>query len=161
MELSVIVELVKNARRSDRELARVIGVSQPTVTRIRTRLEREKRVDYAGTPDLAKLGFSVMAVTVGKRNFRKYPDPNPLPTAREFTDRHPQVIFAAVGEGLGYDRIIISIHEDYSAYSKFMKDLKNIAEDAIQVESFLVDTSGRGIVQPLSLKRLVEQLIEK
>jgi DNA-binding Lrp family transcriptional regulator len=32
---------MKNSRRSDRELALVLGISQPTVTRLRTRLEKE------------------------------------------------------------------------------------------------------------------------
>jgi DNA-binding Lrp family transcriptional regulator len=31
-------ELLKNSRRSDRELAKAIGVSQPTTTRLRTKL---------------------------------------------------------------------------------------------------------------------------
>ena len=33
VELKLFSELMKNSRRSDRELAKVIGVSQPTVTR--------------------------------------------------------------------------------------------------------------------------------
>ncbi len=40
-ELKVVVELIKNSRRSNRELARAIGMSQPTVTRTRTGLEKQ------------------------------------------------------------------------------------------------------------------------
>lgn len=39
IELKIVSELMKNSHRSDRELARRIGTSQPTVTRVRTRLE--------------------------------------------------------------------------------------------------------------------------
>jgi DNA-binding Lrp family transcriptional regulator len=39
VELRLISELMKNSRRSDKELAKVIGVSQPTVTRIRLKLQ--------------------------------------------------------------------------------------------------------------------------
>jgi DNA-binding Lrp family transcriptional regulator len=39
-EVNLIVELMKNSKKSDRELARAIGVSQPTITRLRGRLER-------------------------------------------------------------------------------------------------------------------------
>jgi DNA-binding Lrp family transcriptional regulator len=39
-ELKTLFELVKGARRSDRELARALRVSQPTVTRARTKLEK-------------------------------------------------------------------------------------------------------------------------
>jgi DNA-binding Lrp family transcriptional regulator len=41
VELRLISELMKNSRKSDRELARTIGTSQPTVTRTRNRLEKE------------------------------------------------------------------------------------------------------------------------
>lgn len=40
VELKVLSELMKNSKISDRELAKTIGVSQPTVTRARTRLEK-------------------------------------------------------------------------------------------------------------------------
>ena len=39
VELRLISELIKDSRRSDRELAKAIGVSQPTVSRVRVRLE--------------------------------------------------------------------------------------------------------------------------
>lgn len=40
-ELKLISELMKNSRRSDRDLAKAIGSSQPTVTRNRHRLEQQ------------------------------------------------------------------------------------------------------------------------
>jgi len=41
VELKFISELMKNSRRSDRELARVLGLSQPTVGRMMKKLEKE------------------------------------------------------------------------------------------------------------------------
>ena len=41
VEWKLISELMKNSRRSDRELAKTIGVSQPTVSRLIKRLEKE------------------------------------------------------------------------------------------------------------------------
>ena len=51
VELKLISELIKNSRRSDRELAKAIGISQPTVSRIRVRLEKQGLVDYSAVPD--------------------------------------------------------------------------------------------------------------
>jgi len=41
VELRLISELMKNSRRSDRELAKAISVSQPTVSRMIKKLESE------------------------------------------------------------------------------------------------------------------------
>jgi len=40
IELKLLAELLNNSRRSDRDLAKVIGTSQPTVTRTRIRLRK-------------------------------------------------------------------------------------------------------------------------
>jgi DNA-binding Lrp family transcriptional regulator len=72
VELRIIAELIKNSHRSDRELARVIGVSQPTVTRSINRLEKEGIIkDYAMIPDFRKLGYQIMGVSFyGKGKFQ-------------------------------------------------------------------------------------------
>ena len=44
-----------------------MGVSQPTVTRRRAELEKEKLLDYTAIPDLKKLGFEILAITFGNR----------------------------------------------------------------------------------------------
>jgi DNA-binding Lrp family transcriptional regulator len=41
IELKLLPELLNDSRRSDRDLARSLGTSQPTVTRTRIRLEKE------------------------------------------------------------------------------------------------------------------------
>jgi hypothetical protein len=40
-------------------------VSQPTVSRIRQRLEEQRYIDYTGVPNLRKLGFELVAMTFG------------------------------------------------------------------------------------------------
>ena len=42
VELKLVSELMKNSRRSDRELARVLGLSQPTVGRMIKKLEKRR-----------------------------------------------------------------------------------------------------------------------
>jgi len=39
--MNLLFELLKNSKRSDKELAKVLMVSQPTVTRMRSRLVKE------------------------------------------------------------------------------------------------------------------------
>jgi DNA-binding Lrp family transcriptional regulator len=40
-ELKLISELMKDSRRSDRELAKAVGVSQPTISRMIRKLEKD------------------------------------------------------------------------------------------------------------------------
>jgi len=64
VELKLIYELIKNSRRSDRELAKAIGTSQPTVSRMIKKLKKEGAIrEYTMIPDFSKLGYKIMALT--------------------------------------------------------------------------------------------------
>lgn len=67
VELRLISELMKNSRRSDRELSKQMRVSQPTVTRLRNKLEKEGYIkEYTMIPDWQKIGYQLMAFTLVK-----------------------------------------------------------------------------------------------
>jgi DNA-binding Lrp family transcriptional regulator len=58
---------MKNSRRCDRELAKAIGVSQPTTTRLRTKLEKEGYIkEYTVIPNFSKIGYTIMALNFFK-----------------------------------------------------------------------------------------------
>lgn len=64
IELKLLSELMKDCRRSDRELAKAIGTSQPTVSRMISRLEKEGVIkEYTMIPDFSKVGLEIMALT--------------------------------------------------------------------------------------------------
>jgi len=66
-ELKLVAELMKDSHRSDRELAKILNVSQPTVSRARARLEKEGFIrEYTVIPDFVKLGFQIAAITLVK-----------------------------------------------------------------------------------------------
>jgi len=157
IELKLISELVKNSRRSDRDLAKAVGVSQPTVSRIRMRLEKQGLIEYSAIPNLAKLGFEILAVTLCKRDYVKHPEYG-VQEAKEWAKKHPNMIFASIGNGLGYDRIGISIHKNYAEYSKFMQESNYYWGEFMSFDSFLVSLKSNEVVQPLSLKRFAENL---
>jgi DNA-binding Lrp family transcriptional regulator len=157
IELRLISELVKNSRRSDRELAKVLGVSQPTVSRIRVRLEKQGLIDYSAIPDLASLGFEIISVSLGKRDYQKQPEIN-IQKAKDFVKKYPNIIFTASGRGLGNDRIVISIHRDYSDYSKFEHEMKTEFAGWVDFNSFIISLKSKEVVQPLSLKHFADHL---
>ena len=149
--LKLLFELMKNAKRSDREIAKIIGVSQPTITRMRQRLEKTVIVDYTVIPDWTALGFEIMAMTFVKAKGL----PETTEKAKKWAMNNPNVVFAAGGEGMGMDYSIMSFHSNYSDYSSFIDNLKTEwAENLQDLQSFLMTTGEERTVKPLSLKYL-------
>lgn len=157
VELRLISELIKDSRRSDRKLAKAIGVSQPTVSRVRLRLEREGMIEYSASPNLAKLGFEILAVVLGRRNYQKHPEID-IQKAKNCARDHPNILFCASGNGLGYDRISVSVHRNFSDYSRFMQEIQTEWAGIMDVDSFLINLKGDDVVQPMSFKQLAEWL---
>jgi len=50
LDCKILSELMKDARISDRQMAKILGVSQPTVSRRRVALEREVIDGYTAIP---------------------------------------------------------------------------------------------------------------
>ena len=149
--LKLLFELMKNAKRSDREIAKIIGVSQPTITRMRQRLEKTAIVDYTVIPDWTELGFEIMVMTLVKAKRL----PAVTEKAKKWAMNNPNVVFAAGGEGMGMDYSVISFHKNYSDYSSFIDNLKTEwAENLQDLQSFLMATGKERTLKPLSLKYL-------
>ena len=136
---------------SYREIAKIIGVSQPTITRMRQRLEKTAIVDYTVIPDWTELGFEIMAQTLV--NTKGLPEV--AEKVKKWVKNNSNVVFAAGGEGIGMDYSILSFHKNYSGYSTFIENLKTeIAENLQDIKSFLISTDKKRTLKPLSLKYL-------
>jgi DNA-binding Lrp family transcriptional regulator len=163
VELRLISELMKGSRRSDRELARALKVSQPTVSRIRTRLEKEGIIkEYTMIPDLGKLGIEIVAVTFGlwsTEKINEYSESVRIEKAKQFISKHPNVVFASSGIGLGMGRMIVSVHKTYSDYVEFIREMR--AEWAgllTNIESFIISVSVDAMPKQFTLSKLMEYL---
>ena len=159
---------MKNSRLSDRELAKKIGSSQPTVTRTRRKLEKQGYIrEYTVIPNFEKLGYELLAVTFVKlkkeltaeqvEKARKFS----LEKARESTKTGPfEGIMAERGMGLGFNGLFMSFHENYSSYVKFMMWLRTFPFfDASAVESFLIDLKSKIRYKPLTFSNLARHIL--
>lgn len=162
-ELKLIIELMKDSRRSDRELARAIGVSQPTVSRMIKKLENEGYIkEYTTIPDFRKLGFELMSVNFVK--FKASTDAEHIEklkkTARQIqTETGLPSLLVMSGMGMGFDRVIIMYHRDYASYARFKDTMKGAAEGNVEkLESFLVVLDGKNHFQPVSFSSLAKFL---
>jgi len=168
LEFQLIAELMRNSKQSDREIAKKLRVSQPTVTRLRTRLEKEGYIkEYTMIPDFAKLGYELIALT-----FLRYEaiTPEELEKAKKIAKKlleetYDECILIETGNGFGYQAAIISFHEDYSSYSGFMNRIKEGAHerypfmDTSSYQSFLISLKAEQHFRPLTLSTLANNLL--
>jgi len=146
VELKLISELMKNSRRSDRELANATGVSQPTVSRVIKKLESEGIIrEYTMVPDFHKLGFEILAFTF-------------LGTTGEPTlGNLKNVVMFERGLGLKNDCVVVSLHDGFPSYLAFKRQLESL--NLSKSESFLVNlTDSHGF---LTFSSLAEWLKKK
>lgn len=161
-ELKLIAELMKDARRSDRDLAKAIGASQPTVSRLRTKLEKEGIVrEYAMIPNFHKLGFEILALTFVK--VKSVLDPDRVEKIHAFVNERMKttpfdIIMIEKGMGLGYDAVLVSFHKDYSCFMDFRNALRIHHLQDNTTDSFLVDLSDTERYLPLTLSVVARHL---
>jgi len=166
IEWKLLSELMKNSRRSDRDLAKAIGASQPTVTRTRHKLEKEGYIkEYTMIPDFAKLGFQILALTFVRTE--KVLTPEELKKARKIASKvmregAAESIMLERGAGLEQNGVFMSIHKDYACYlefKEFVAKFGSLLGVPFQLESFLIGLSEAVHYKPLTFSTLSKYLL--
>ena len=160
LDYKILFELMKNSKISDRQMAKKLGVSQPTITRRRTTLEKEVIDGYTAIPKWEKLGFEILAVTLVKASLKLGAEQaveNALEKSQKWLKNQPNVIFGAECRGMGMTGVMFSLHENYAAFDRFMMNhrlqLGHLLED---IQTIIVNLTGKTIHRPLHLKYLAE-----
>jgi DNA-binding Lrp family transcriptional regulator len=160
IDYGLLWELMKDSRRSDRQLARALGTSQPTVTRRRAMLEKSFIEGYTAIPKWEKIGFELVAFTFVKHKI-KYATPEVREEAFRRVDewmmKQPNVILAIGGQGMGWDGICVSFHKSYSDFTEFIrKHNSELSDLLIDSQSFIADINPTTIRKPFHLKYLAK-----
>ena len=151
--MKLLLEFMKNSKRSDREIAKIIGVSQPTITRMRQRLVNEGLIrEFTIIPDFVKMGYEIMAISSFKSKRTKEMEERTI----KLTMARPNILFAAMAHGMGKNGVIISFHKNYTDFSNFLRDLRLEGGDDLQDYDTLLISLKEKAVKPLSLKYLAE-----
>ncbi len=153
---------MKNANISDRELAKKLGFSQPTISRRRARLVADGLIAYDVTPNFEKFGYDLLAFTFFHFDFSfssgVFGD-EAAELMSKAIQKHPNVIFGSSGRGLGYEAILLSIHKDFGDYMKFKDSLRtDLAKYALEIRSFAISMKGDNTFRPLSFVYLRDHL---
>ncbi len=157
--LCILKELIRDSRRSDREVAKAVGTSPPTVTRNRRFLEEYVR-SYTVIPDFSKIGYEILALTFTKsRTYDKEEVQKNLNLAKTWAKNHPNVIFASDGEGMGKDAVMISLHRNYSRYTDFMREYAlDFSDYNVDTQSFIISLKTGIVLKPLDMTYLADDI---
>lgn len=162
--MKLISELMKNSRRSDRDLAKAIGVSQPTVSRLIKKLEEEGCVqEYTMIPNFKKLGYEIVALSFVK--FSRMYSPEEVQTTKKatnklFSEGPAEIFMIERGKGLGCQGVFISFHKNYSAYVEFEEWIrKTISSDISDIQTFLVNLNDQVRYRPMSFFSLAKHVL--
>jgi DNA-binding Lrp family transcriptional regulator len=165
VELRLISELMTNSCRSDRQLAKALGVSQPTVSRMRARLEKEGYIsEYTIIPNFNKIGYHLFALTFlsWKQGVSKSEMEEAIERAQEKAPSAPSnVVVIERGIGLKYNSFMGSFHRDYSSYAELMNEMKESPYiDSARMENFIVDLDDEIHYRTLTFSTLAKHLLE-
>ena len=155
MALKLVSELLKNSRKSDREIAKKLRISQPTVSRMRNALEREGVIqEYTIVPDFTKLGYEIVAISCVRARVRT----DYLERAKKWVQKHPNIVLMAKAEGSGKNGVMVSLHKNYTEFSKFVTETQADWQDDIETyDTMLISLQGQ-VVRAFSLRTLADDV---
>jgi len=160
IDYKLLFELMKDSHRSDRQLAKALGVSQPTVTRRRTMLEENVIEGYTVIPKFGQIGFEMVAFTFLKSKLKHKTGEEKdeaLKKLKEWYMKQPNVVLVLDGRGMGWDAVCVSLHESYSDFAEFMRTHDSELSDLIiESQTFHADLNPGVIIKPFNLKYLVK-----
>ena len=152
----LLLEYLKDSNRSDKQIARVLGVSQSTVSRLKTKLITEGILKhFSAIPDFAKIGYAIMAFSCVKFKQENIEEIEARVVGR--ARRNHEILFTSRTQGMGMDALTISVHKNYVNYANFIEKNKEMFGDLIaDPHNILIDLKGH-VAKPFSLKYLAEE----
>jgi DNA-binding Lrp family transcriptional regulator len=164
IELKLVSELLKNSRRSDRDLAKAVGVSQPTASRLIKKLEKDGIIrGFTVVPDFSKLGYSLLAITFVqlKQGLTMEQTEKARDRARDsLIENQNEVIMLERGIGLNRSGVFLSLHRDYSSYVDFRRWLHSFEFlETPNVETFMIDLNDTVHYRTLGFSTLAKHIL--
>ena len=160
IDYKLLFELMKDSHRSDRQLAKALGVSQPTVTRRRSMLEKNYIEGYTIIPKFGQIGFEIAAFTFLKSKLKQKTGKEKDEALKKMKDwymNQPNVVLVQDGRGMGWDAICISLHQSFSDFAAFIRAQDSeLSEWIIESQTFHADLKPGIAIKPFHLKYLAK-----
>ena len=160
IDYKLLFELMKDSHRSDRQLAKALGVSQPTVTRRRAMLEKNYIEGYTIIPKFGKIGFELAAFTFLKSKLKQQTGQEKdaaLKKLNEWYMNQPNVLVVQDGRGMGWDAVCVSLHKSFSDFARFIRAQDSELSDwIIESQTFHTNLNPGLVIKPFNLKYLAK-----
>ncbi len=160
LDYQLLFELMKDSHRSDRQLAKALGISQPTVTRRRAMLEDSTIEGYTVIPKFGQIGFELVVFTFMKTKLNQKKGAEKEETftkMKEWYLKQPNVVTVLDGQGFGWNAICVSLHENYTGYAEFLRTMESELSDIVsETQSFHADLKPGVLIKPFHLKYLAK-----
>jgi DNA-binding Lrp family transcriptional regulator len=160
LDYQLLFELMKDSHRSDRQLAKALGISQPTVTRRRAMLEDNTIEGYTVIPKFGQIGFEIAAFTFMKTNLNRKKGAEKeasFTKLKEWYLKQPNVVTVLDGQGMGWDAVCVSLHENYTNFAEFLRSQSSELSDVIvETQSFQADLKPGVPIKSFNLKYLAK-----
>jgi len=160
IDYKLLFELMKDSHRSDRRLAKALGVSQPTVTRRRAMLEENFIEGYTVIPKFGKIGFEIAAFTFLKSKLKQKTGQEKEEGLKKMKDwymKQPNVVLVLDGRGMGWDAVSLSFHESFSDFAEFIRAHDSELSDwIVESQTFHADLNPEVVIKPFHLKYLAK-----
>jgi hypothetical protein len=126
-------------------------------------LEKEGFLNYTTVPNFKKLGLEIMAFIFFTWKHEAHEQ---LLVAEDYNRRiqdffkkHPNLVFASSGQGLGMTRIGITLHKNYSDYVEFIKSIDEAWGTYLdRYDSFIVSLKSDNILKQFAFEKIIEYL---
>lgn len=152
--IRLLQEYLKDSNRSDKEIAKAMGISQPTLSKMKTRLLKEGLVlQFSAIPNLVEMGYEILAFSFVKFNTENLKELEK--STKGWAHSQPEIIFSSRAEGMGFDAVTLSLHRDYMEYENFVRQNKRFGHFVTEAKYVIIDLVG-GVAKPFSFKYLAE-----
>ena len=156
-------ELLKDSSRSDRELGKAIGVSQPTVSKMKKNLLEKGIIQgFTMIPDFSKMGYNLLAFTFVKPKSRlssSIERKKSTKIAKKWLNEQANIVFSDFCRGMDMNAFMISFHTSYQDFDKFInKHNQKLGYLLDDVKSILVNLAGNDTLKPFHFKYLANDV---
>jgi hypothetical protein len=115
---------------------------------------------YTVIPKFGQIGFEIAAFTFLKTKLNHLKGQEKQEAAnklKEWYAKQSNVISVLDGQGMGWDAICISLHENFTKYSEFRRAQETELSDVItETQSFQADLKPGVTIKPFHLKYLAK-----